>query len=1015
MVRKAKKLSDGRKRTWNKPRPHVAVLSEHHLLMQLTADTFADISDLPITLLRRVELTALYQSLRSSHHFFADRFPNIWSFQQFISLSNADPLRLLVELNENPSRWRDVLNDLQSKLYLTRPSRAEPIVRLLRDHWTWRWVEALAHLDTALKELVADSKIAFYESFSKDVWLCDITPAGRDELLLIGPVKDKKLSAQLAAEAMSSFVHKYYQTLTSPGFSELHPVARYEQFFYDRPSIYAADLRARLDTLALALELVKTVVWPRGHEVDHFDITACTELAYCISDFINNPLIDALGDIVHQFSISYFYPLYLQSLKKRVRRLTCSISPRRISHLDFDAPALEAASGLTFRSEAFVSDGSEASGPLLSKYVNQLFEEGARRRRTVQSQRMLEELLLLRYKLADSFGVLTAAETSRRKTGEQLEVTLGKRIARVAAEMCHAEVAVIYRYDHLTGKLHSVGAHLDNPSGLTLGREDYNWMEEAGLRKDSREKSVSYTAADLNRCVAYNDSNDFAPLVHTIETMLQPPRSSEVPAGKALVALPIRVFGRLWGVFEVVSKQSNAFSHPQMEWLEKVADLIGPYYHEQFMINSLYHIAAPHQLKSEGPEQFDELAQHVAGMFLCDTACLWLRDLFNSNLFRCVGFTGRGDLQELRQLQLPLPMFETSNRHSVAGSAIVNKSIWVFGRLGDSPFDGPWLDKEHTRSLLALKYKHIAVLPIYDVEGNATAVVSIYSKDRPFLENWENWARYIGNYMGAVISRVHNAREVEIQDRRLVAHEIVNAASTIKASTSNLFDAIRRLPHRSRQYRLWISDIQKHTNDIDEIVSGWASADVTKLSRRSNAHLLARARERFQTISTPELNFRHEFQACVSPLHRTLRKNRLRYTIWYLKSGLFLRMHPEDLRKILNNLLQNAIKYTPPYNVIECSFEQKKHSVSFSISNVGPRLESGEVWRAFDLGFRGENARKKRGTGVGLYVVHRLCDLYGISATYEDSAEEPLEGNSELSKHVITLDFPAKIVVDYGE
>jgi len=1004
-----KKPSDQRKRARARGKSHTEVLARNRVLAQLTNDTLADLSDLPITIVKRTDPQRLFQTLKTEDKFTSRRFSSQNDFQHFVSMANIDPFWVLDELRRDLQNWRPIFDKLQPMFFFTRPARSEPVLRLLRDHWTWRWLEILALLDATWHP--NESTLSIYNKFADNVWLVRLVPLVDDKILLVGPIKNKDLPAQTSTELISTFIEKYSRTLVRP-YPALYRSDRYEQFFYDRPSIYSFDLSERVDILVYAYRTATSLIWPRGHGVDHFDITACTELSYCIADVVLNPLATLFKLALREISLSFFYPLYIRINKSAIRRLRCIVGHEGPARLQFDEviPSKPPLAIFTSETTTFKHEGLQRA---FNSFLNRHFEEGTRRRRTAQSQRMLEELLLLRYRMADNFGILASDQGANNEFNENLESILGRRIARAAAEMCHADGAVIYRLDHLQGVLYSMGAYLDDPSSPVLTRDDYKWMEQAAHVPGDREKSVAYAAARDNCCICYNENVDFAPLARMKTTILNPPKYSSIPSGRSLVAIPIRVFGRLWGVCEVVSNRTNSFSYAQIEWLEKIADLIGPYYHEQVMINSLYHIAAPPSWPSHGPAQFDELARQIAGIFLCDTACVWLRDLFNTDQFTCVGFTGRPDLEVRRSEGRPSPTFTRNSPNSVGQDAIMRRLIWVSGRLGEPPFSGLWLDKEHTRSLQQLNYKHIAILPIYDLEANAIAVATIYSKDLPFLSNWEYWAKYISSYLGAMITRVHNVKEIELQDRRLVAHEIINAASTIKESIENISQSAKSISELGRltSFRNWVSDIRKHTADIDEIISGWATSDTSKPSKRSNVMMLARAKERLRTEVVPELNFREEFRACISPLHRQLRRKKLEYDIEYGGAGLFLRMHPDDLRKILNNLIQNAIKYAPQGARIHCVVQPQSFSVRFSISNPGPVMEKGETLRAFDLGFRGSNSGSVRGTGVGLYVVRRLCELYEIAVSYDPRAEDSRVGQPPVAEHRISLDFPAKIVV----
>src|SRR5262249_45943043 len=122
------------------------------------------------------------------------------------------------------------------------------------------------------------------------------------------------------------------------------------------------------------------------------------------------------------------------------------------------------------------------------------------RRRVSQSHRFLEELVFLRQRLADNTGVLTAdSHAYSDQSLERVQQTLGRRIARSVAQLCVADAAVLYRYDHPERVPRLRGAHREGARAAFLANADYTWMVDGGRSPDLRSTSVSYSAADLDR------------------------------------------------------------------------------------------------------------------------------------------------------------------------------------------------------------------------------------------------------------------------------------------------------------------------------------------------------------------------------------------------------------------------------------------------------------------------------------------------------------------------------------
>lgn len=80
----------------------------------------------------------------------------------------------------------------------------------------------------------------------------------------------------------------------------------------------------------------------------------------------------------------------------------------------------------------------------------------------------------------------------------------------------------------------------------------------------------------------------------------------------------------------------------------------------------------------------------------------------------------------------------------------------------------------------------------------------------------------------------------------------------------------------------------------------------------------------------------------------------------------------------VNNLLENAVKYAPSGSVVAVSLQQQDDELVLSIADEGIGISDNDKSKIFKKFYRvgNENARKTKGTGLGLYltskIVHQL-------------------------------------------
>ena len=79
----------------------------------------------------------------------------------------------------------------------------------------------------------------------------------------------------------------------------------------------------------------------------------------------------------------------------------------------------------------------------------------------------------------------------------------------------------------------------------------------------------------------------------------------------------------------------------------------------------------------------------------------------------------------------------------------------------------------------------------------------------------------------------------------------------------------------------------------------------------------------------------------------------------------------EMVRRSLNNLVENAIRYTPPGKKISLSVENSDEYCRFIVEDQGPGIPSDQLPRIFDRFFRSDASRSRQtsGTGLGLSIV----------------------------------------------
>jgi len=104
---------------------------------------------------------------------------------------------------------------------------------------------------------------------------------------------------------------------------------------------------------------------------------------------------------------------------------------------------------------------------------------------------------------------------------------------------------------------------------------------------------------------------------------------------------------------------------------------------------------------------------------------------------------------------------------------------------------------------------------------------------------------------------------------------------------------------------------------------------------------------------------------------------------------IMLPADPEKLRVALDNLVSNAIKFSPEGGLIKVAARLDGDALELDVIDQGPGIPSGERTRIFDPFYQGRHAGAGlvRGTGIGLSVVKEYVFAHGGSVEVMDSRE----------------------------
>ncbi len=104
-----------------------------------------------------------------------------------------------------------------------------------------------------------------------------------------------------------------------------------------------------------------------------------------------------------------------------------------------------------------------------------------------------------------------------------------------------------------------------------------------------------------------------------------------------------------------------------------------------------------------------------------------------------------------------------------------------------------------------------------------------------------------------------------------------------------------------------------------------------------------------------------------------------------LREEVQIHADEEAVRQILDNLIDNAIKYTPEGGRVAVVCHAEERAVEIAVRDTGIGIPRDDLPRVFERFYRVDKARSRElgGTGLGLSIVKHLVQSLGGQVTVE--------------------------------
>jgi len=229
--------------------------------------------------------------------------------------------------------------------------------------------------------------------------------------------------------------------------------------------------------------------------------------------------------------------------------------------------------------------------------------------------------------------------------------------------------------------------------------------------------------------------------------------------------------------------------------------------------------------------------------------------------------------------------------------------------------------------------------------------------------------------MGAVvvlheISELRRLEQVRKDFVANVSHELKTPLTSIQGFAETLLAGALDDPEHSRRF---VEIIRNHALRLSRLTD-----DLLKLSRIEAGKLDLE----FQPVSLANL-----IEAAVEATSPRAEAGRLSLTLDCPPDLPCVQADPNLLREVLQNLLDNAVQYTPAGGRIEVSAVLSEGSALVTVADTGIGIPEAEQERIFERFYRLDPARSREmgSTGLGLAIARHIVEAHGGHIGVESS------------------------------
>ncbi len=322
----------------------------------------------------------------------------------------------------------------------------------------------------------------------------------------------------------------------------------------------------------------------------------------------------------------------------------------------------------------------------------------------------------------------------------------------------------------------------------------------------------------------------------------------------------------------------------------------------------------------------------------------------------------------IRQIQTPI-----INKEKVVGYLVVAMSLEDFEIV------------QILKNILLISYPLILILlflnarffagksikPVSTIIDTSSQITKDNLKTRIPLPVNKDELYVLSQNINNLLDRVENAIEREKQFTSDASHELRTPLAVMKGTMEVLIRKPRDQKEYEEKINFCITEVDRLNHMVDQLL------------------LLARFENQKQNIKNETIYLNAIILDNLTRFSSKIENKKLKVNTefsedFYIQSDNYL------VSIIFSNLISNAIKYSHDNGEIVLQLEKTPTEIIFTVSDNGIGISEQDVNKIFNSFYRSDisNHPEIKGTGIGLSIVKRLCDLLNVEIKVKSKLNE---------------------------